>query len=116
VYIFSSERRVGGNSAKRGGLGFEPVVDEGKVREVSSQKPEQWCKETTEILLFLLRLLQQVLNRQLSKELGCVSFGLLMVSRQAQILVVQDVVEQQQLRSQRWLWLTVVNPNYSATN
>jgi len=112
VDIFPSERCIGGNSPKRRGLRFEPVVDEGKVREVRGQKSQQRSKETTKVLLFLLRLLQQILDRQLCEKLWWVGFGQLMVCWQAKIFVMQDVVEQKQLRCQWWLWLTVVNPNY----
>lgn len=77
--IFSGERRIGRNSPKRRRLGLEPVVDEGKVWKVSSQKSQQRSKETAEILLFFLRLLQQVFDGQLSKKLRRVGFGLFMV-------------------------------------
>jgi hypothetical protein len=52
----------------------EPILNEAEVREVSGAEPQQLRKEAAEVVLVLLRRLQQELDRQRRKKFLKISF------------------------------------------
>lgn len=47
---------------------FNPVVDEREVREVRDEEPEEGAEKRLEVVLVLLRVLEEVLDRKFGKE------------------------------------------------